>query len=323
MDKVEASKSRPIFALFVNGTAPETERLVELAKHHEMVTFTSIDCMNESVFCEKYSIRDTPAAKLIRGDDSLYWRSPDDDWDKFLEDEVRHVAFECDNETFEPRNETHFHLLLRKESRKALEMYIAASDYYKIFGCTFSYSLGGSEVPVLTAFMSHKFNISRRVRPIEIAPFVERARFAMTHSFTPREFIAFSQSQPTVLFIRHGTERNPLLDIVDDTLGSFRFGEMSHEMCESLLSNTHLAVPRVLGFNQASDCLITTQDPTGPSFYKDLQRGQNCTARLRRTQRVKRSASRSGLLVLASMSAFLSVAYFGFIRTSHQKVKLE
>ena len=77
MDKVEASKSRPIFALFVNGTAPETERLVELAKHHEMVTFTSIDCMNESVFCEKYSIRDTPAAKLIRGDDSLYWRSPD------------------------------------------------------------------------------------------------------------------------------------------------------------------------------------------------------------------------------------------------------
>lgn len=317
LEKIESSKRKPIFALFFNGTHEMKANMSQLASRYDSVEFTEIDCLLERDFCSKYFCGELPSVRLIRGGDPAYWRSPLGEWSEFLEVEMTPAAVEQDVIPDGPRNETHFHLLLRPQSRKALQMFIAAADFYKVLGCSFTYSLKGSEVPVLTAIMGRGFNVSTRVRPLEIEPFIEHTRFAASHVFTPLEFIAFSELNPMILFVRNGNEPNPILPLLTNMDMGLRFGEMLRADCEDTFP---MPVPQFIGFNRALNCIVYTDNVSDVVFYRNVLRGQNCSGHLSRTRANSQSPLRSALLVITSGGAFFAVAYFGFVRTRRQCV---
>jgi hypothetical protein len=314
------------------ATTGETEDLMTSFRyfcdsHPEFanITMTHINC-SDSDFCTTHFLAPIPGLYGLRGSLSKYWRVTDqmdvNAWAKFIRSEFKPATLTpiSDIQSQLQSGGSFFRLRTPNLSQTLLRTFQRVANYYQIFGCTFELLFVDISAPILTAFMGPRVTAEKRVRPIELDPFIDSAKFSIFHEFDFQEFLELAKGANIIAWLKtDNSSMNPFLDF-EDSDSSYRFGVLNFYANPELRHRFQIAVNETatfIGFSYVFDCAVLTDTLPNESFYADLRTGQNCLPQRflgGRYPRRTKSPSQAWITALFSFGVLMGISYFVFLK---------
>jgi hypothetical protein len=341
IEKLEASKRKPLLALFTDSDTADADVLIARFRNFTCAdpwvsnfTATHINC-TETAFCAPLPALPIPSVQVLRGPFSKYWAKTTEldpaAWLELLKRAVPPPPIEINSATElrasianSVNGGTSFHLSTSNRTRTALRMYREAAEYFSVFGCSFTYSLGAVGASVLGGFRSEHFIVKKQIRPIHIEKFISLNRFSLTHAFDYDEFLIAIKERPLVLLLKNATDAyaNVSLEKYPDV----NFGTMDIENAPQLRRFFDGDIPTVIGYNARRDCLLQNAS-VAADFLDRVATARGCMAAAVLGHRVRTEGDRPGRswgLPVVALFALGGIAYAGFWkRRPIEKVKIE